>query len=268
MMFGYNGRLQRWYILPLSLTCIPALTMHPCFSAEPTSYLLPLLYFSFYLFLVLLFYFILFYFILFIMFNLFIVYCQLSQMTFNKDILARKMERIPQRCGDLQKAFCLERYDQRWQVETNNVLFFFNSFESNHYSNIPPGKSLTSLPLIPYSLVEQRSSRMDLGLLVWIRQSDYRFTPAPVSPGVVQPQGSTCNIPGTTPSMSSFLSSLSYIKTYNFSPFPLLGYVNGAQIAMYAQGYAEFAMKVFQTRLRGMLREFIRENIFYLFLIF
>ena len=92
MMFGYNGRLQRWYISPLSLTCIPALTMHPCFSAEPTSYLLPLLCFSFYLFLVLLFHF-----ILFIMFNLFIVYCQLFQMTFNKDILARKMERITRR---------------------------------------------------------------------------------------------------------------------------------------------------------------------------
>ena len=101
-------------------------------------------------------------------------------------------------------------------VSINNVLFFFNSFESYHYSKIPPGKSLTSLPLIPYLLVEQRSSRMDFGLRVWIRQSDYRFTPAPVSPGVVQLQGSTCDIPGTTPSTSSFLSSLSLHNLFFF----------------------------------------------------
>ena len=70
-------------------------------------------------------------------------------------------------------------------VSTNNILFFFNSFESNHYNDILQPvlqvillllslllslSSLIPLQISNYLLVEQRSSRVDLGLVVRIRQ--------------------------------------------------------------------------------------------------
>lgn len=115
-------------------------------------------------------------------------------------------------------------------VSTNNILFYFNSFENNQYNDIlqpvlqvyPHTSSLSPL-LFPslLSFLLMFIFKLNNGVAGWTLASwygsgsqFYHSTPAPVNPGdaitgVIELQGSTWNILGTSP--SPFLSISSFL---------------------------------------------------------